>query len=203
MEDYKPNSYKSKEPPQPIVEKKVEKVTTGKVMTKKKSGIAKAAEMFFAEDIRSVKRYVIMEVLLPALKRTFLDMVNNGADMLVNGEITRSKSNTPGSKVSYRSYYDRRDDPPRARIDSRYGSAYDYDELAFETRGDAERVLATLDEIMGTYKMVKVADLYDASGRTPSTVMYNYGWTDIHTASVVRTVDGYYMIRLPRALPLD
>ena len=203
MEDYKPNSYKSKEQPQPIVEKKVEKVTTGKVMTKKKSGIAKAAKMFFAEDIRSVKRYVIMEVLLPALKRTFLDMVNNGADMLVNGEITRSKSNAPGSKVSYRSYYDRRDDPPRARIDSRYGSAYDYDELAFETRGDAERVLATLDEIMDTYKMVKVADLYDASGRTPSTVMYNYGWTDIHTASVVRTVDGYYMIRLPRALPLD
>ena len=203
MEDYKPNSYKSKEPPQPIVEKKVEKVTTGKVMTKKKSGIAKAAEMFFAEDIRSVKRYVVMEVLLPALKRTFLDMVNNGADMLVNGEITRSKSNAPGSKVSYRSFYDRRDDPPRARIDSRYGSAYDYDELAFETRGDAERVLATLDEIMDTYKMVKVADLYDASGRTPSSVMFNYGWTDIHTASVVRMVDGYYMIRLPRALPLD
>ena len=203
MEDYKPNSYKSKEQLQPIVEKKVEKVTTGKVMTKKKSGIAKAAEMFFAEDIRSVRRYVVMEVLLPALKRTFLDMVNNGADMLVNGEITRSKSNTPGSKVSYRSFYDRRDDPPRARIDSRYGSAYDYDELAFETRGDAERVLATLDEIMDTYKMVKVADLYDASGRTPSSVMFNYGWTDIHTASVVRTVDGYYMIRLPRALPLD
>lgn len=203
MEDYKPNSYKSKEQPQPIVEKKVEKVTTGKVVTKKKSGIAKAAQMFFAEDIRSVKRYVIMEVLLPALKRTFLDMVNNGADMLVNGEITRSKSNTPGSKVSYRSYYDRRDDPPRARIDSRYGSVYDYDEIAFETRGDAERVLVTLDEIMDTYKMVKVADLYDASGRTPSSVMYNYGWTDIHTASVVRTVDGYYMIRLPRALPLD
>lgn len=203
MEDYKPNSYKSKEQPQPIVEKKVEKVTTGKVMTKKKSGIAKAAKMFFAEDIHSVKRYVIMEVLLPALKRTFLDMVNNGADMLVNGEITRSKSNAPGSKVSYRSFYDRRDDPPRARIDSRYGSAYDYDELAFETRGDAERVLATLDEIMDTYKMVKVADLYDASGRTPSSVMFNYGWTDIHTASVVRTVDGYYMIRLPRALPLD
>ena len=203
MEDYKPNSYKSKEQPQSIVEKKVEKVTTGKVVTKKKSGIAKAAGMFFAEDIRSVKRYVIMEVLLPALKRTFLDMVNNGADMLVNGEITRRKSNTPGSKVSYRSYYDRHDDPPRARIDSRYGSAYDYDELAFETRGDAERVLATLDEIMDTYKMVKVADLYDASGRTPSSVMFNYGWTDIHTASVVRTVDGYYMIRLPRALPLD
>ena len=203
MEDYKPNSYKSKEQSQPIVEKKVEKVTTGKVMTKKKSGIAKAVNMFFAEDIRSVKRYVIMEVLLPALKRTFLDMVNNGADMLVNGEITRSKSNAPGSKVSYRSFYDRRDDPPRARIDSRYGSAYDYDELAFETRGDAERVLATLDEIMDTYKMVKVADLYDASGRTPSSVMFNYGWTDIHTASVVRTVDGYYMIRLPRALPLD
>ena len=127
----------------------------------------------------------------------------NGADMLVNGEITRSKSNTPGSKVSYRSFYDSRDNPPRARIDSRYGSAYDYDELVFETRGDAERVLVTLDEIMDAYKMVKVADLYDASGRTPSSVMFNYGWTDIHTASVVRTVDGYYMIRLPRALPLD
>ena len=95
MEDYKPNSYKSKDQPKTIAEKKIEKVTTGKVTTKKKSGIAKAAEMFFAEDIRSVKRYVVMEVLLPALKRTFLDMVNNGADMLVNGEITRSKSSFP------------------------------------------------------------------------------------------------------------
>ena len=202
MEDYKSNSYKSKDQPKTIAEKKIEKVTTGKVTTKKKSGIAKAAEMFFAEDIRSVKRYVVMDVLLPALKRTFLDMINNGADMLVNGEITRSKSSTPGSKVSYRSYYDRRDEPPRARRDSRYGSAYDYDELVFETRGDAERVLVTLDEIMDTYNMVKVADFYDAAGRTPSSVMFNYGWTDIHTAAIVRTSDGY-MIRLPRALPLD
>lgn len=206
---YESNSHKSKE--KAIEEKmkteemaKVEKVINGKVKTKKKNGISKAANNFFEEDIRSVREYLCHEVLIPALKRMFVDLVNNGADMLAWGQPSgKSSRGAPGSKVSYQKYYDRREEPiPRSRRATGYGAVYDYDELIFEDRGDAIRVLDTLDEIIQRYGWARVADLYEAADQTPSMVMFNYGWTDLRTADVRRTRDGF-IIDLPKPLPLD
>lgn len=199
MEDYKPNSHKSKELAH-VENKKIEKVVTGQVTTKKKSGFKKLADVFIEDDIQNVKSYILMDVIVPSIKKAIYDCITDGLDMILNGG-RGSKSKGPGSKVSYRSYYDS-PTSSRPRRDSAYGSVYDYDELVFANRGDAERVLATLDEIMDQYQMVKVADLYDAAGRTPSSVMFNYGWTNINSAAVIRVREGY-MIKLPRALPLD
>ena len=58
-----------------------------------------------------------------------------------------------------------------------------------------------MDELIDQYGMVSVGDLYDLVGVTGQYTDNNYGWTDLRTASVVRTRDGY-MIKLPRALAL-
>ena len=62
--------------------------------------------------------------------------------------------------------------------------------------------MSRMDEIVGTYGTVSVADLYDLVGITGAYTDNKYGWTDIRSASVVRVRDGY-MIKLPRALPLN
>jgi len=98
-ENYKGNSHKEKEQE----EKKVERVAKGKV--KKRSEVKKMADVFMAEDVTSVKDYIIMDVLLPAAKKAISDMVTSGIDMILYGE-TRShgKDRDRGSRVSYTKY---------------------------------------------------------------------------------------------------
>ena len=72
----------------------------------------------------------------------------------------------------------------------------------FESRGEAEEVLTRMDELLSTYGVVSIADLYDLAGLTCPYTANNYGWTDIHTAQIVRIRDGY-VINMPRVMPLD
>ena len=61
--DYKPNSnrFKEQQKETAIEKKKIEKVTTGKVKIKKKSGLQKMAGAMFAEDVDKVKSYILMD----------------------------------------------------------------------------------------------------------------------------------------------
>ena len=202
MEEYKPNSHKSKEEQQAArPEKKVEKVVSGSVKSRKKSEIQKFADVFIQEDAQKVKSYILMDVLVPAGKKAISDIVTNGIDMILYGETGRTKKNGTASKVSYRSYYDKRDDR-RDYGSSRTRTGYDYDDVILDNRGEAEEVLSRMDELIATYGLVSVADFYDLVGITGSYTDNKYGWTDIRNASVVRVRDGY-TIKLPRALPLN
>ncbi len=199
MEDYKSNSHASKEKEKNREEKKVEKIISGNAKAKKKSEFSKFADVFVSEDAGNVKSYILMDVLVPAVKKAISDIVTNGIDMLLYGETGVHKRNGASSKVSYRSYYDRSN---RSSSSSRTRSGYSYDDIILDNRGEAEEVLSRMDEIVATYGTVSVADLYDLVGITGAYTDNKYGWTDIRSASVVRVRDGY-MIKLPRALPLN
>lgn len=198
MENYPSNSHKAREE---VAEKKVEKVVSGKTSTKKKSGIRKLSDTFLSEDVSNVKSYIFSEVLLPAAKKLVSDIVTNGIDMLLYGEIKNKKGNS--SKVSYSRYYDDRRDRNRDYRSPVVRNNFDYDEIIFETRGDAEAVLDAMYDILNQYKVVSVAELYDlASITTHNYTCNNYGWIDLRGSSVVRVRDGY-ILKLPKALPID
>lgn len=197
MAEYKGNSHRSKEQNE-VVEKKVEQIAKGKA--KKKSEVKKFADTFIAEDITSVKDYILMEVLLPAAKKAISDIVTNGIDMILYGE-TRSKSKNRESRVSYTKYYDRDRDYERpTRTRGRYG--YDYDDIILDTRKEAEEVLDRMDDLIDNYGMVSVADLYDLVGISGNYTDNKYGWTNLRNADVQRIRDGY-LLKLPKALPFD
>ena len=105
-EEYKSNSHRSKEQDlhEPMPEKRAEKVVTGNVKQRKKSGLAKAGSIFVPGDVDSVKSYILMDVLVPSIKRAISDIVCNGINMLL-GEPNRGKSSAPGARVAYRQYY--------------------------------------------------------------------------------------------------
>lgn len=203
MTEYASNSHKSKEQQEgQLPEKKIEKVVSGPVKTKKKSEIRKFTDVFVSEDMDSVKSYIFMDVIVPAVKKAISDVVTNGIDMLLYGE-TGGRNNTKknsASRVSYRSYYDSQNDR-RERPTTRM-MGYEYDEIVLDNRGEAESVLDRMDEIVSTYGMVSVADFYDLIGVTSKYTDNKYGWTNISNAHIVRTRDGY-MIKMPKALPLD
>ena len=75
MEEYKPNSHKSKETQEAIAEKKVEKVVTGAVKVKKKNGFEKLAGTFVPDDVDNVKSYIMQDIIVPAIKDVILDAV--------------------------------------------------------------------------------------------------------------------------------
>lgn len=201
MDNYKPNSNRFKNE-QKEQEKRVEKpVVTGKVVAKKPSAFRKLTGEFISEDAKNVKSYVVGEVLIPAVKKAISDIVTDGIDMILYGESRKGGKRSTSDRVSYRNYYDRDN---RSSRDSRntLGSGYSYDDIILDTRGEAEDVLSRMDELIDAYQVVRVADLYDLVGITGNYTDNKYGWTNIRNAEVVRVRDGY-MIKMPRAVPID
>lgn len=199
MEDYPSNSYNSKKNNQ-AEKPKVEKVITGTARTKQKSELRKFADDFVAEDLANVRIYIWKDVLVPSFKKAVSDIVTNGIDMLLYGEAGRSKHSSNASKVSYGSYYE---SGKRASSERRVSNGFDYDEIVFETRGQAEAVIDGMEDILRRYPVVTVGDLYDLAGVTTHNYMVNkYGWTDIRIAEAIRVRDGY-IIKMPKPMPID
>lgn len=196
MEEYKSNSHKSRQNQNDdIPEKRVEKVVSGSVKSKKKNGLQKITNVFVPDDVKS---YIFEDIVVPAVKDIILDAVR--AFLGVSGNSRGGRSST-SSKISYRKYYDDRDRRDSGNV-SRTRTGYDYDDIILESRGEAEDVLERMDELIATYQVVSVADFYDLVGVSGNYTDNKYGWTDIRNASVIRVRDGY-MIKLPKALPLN
>lgn len=180
--------------------KKVEKVVTGKVRSKKKSEVAKFKDVFISEDAANVKSYVFMDVLVPAIKKAISDIVRDGIDMILYGSTSRQKRSGVSDRVSYRSYYDR----DSRRDESRSRPRYSFDrDFILDSRGEAEEVLTHMDELIDMYGMVTVADLCDLVGESSAYTDNKYGWTNIRNAKAVRKRGGGYILELPRAIPID
>ncbi len=202
MEEYKSNSDKARKEQAEKSDKKVEAVITGTAKTRKKGEMQKFADVFIAEDANNVKSYILMEVIIPAVKKAISDIVITGIDMILYGEAGRSKRNGSAPKVSYRQYYNQNSDPVRAgSANSR--RSIDYDDILFDTRGDAETVLDAMQDIIGQYGTVSIADLYElAHVPNDNFTLNRYGWANLNGAQAVRVRDGY-ILKLPRAVPLN
>lgn len=203
LDQYKPNSnkYKEEQAANDIrkEEKRVQKVVTGKVVTKKEGTFSKFLKGFISEDAKDVKSYVFGDVLIPAIKKAISDIVTDGIDIILYGESGGKNRRSAADRVSYRNYYDRNDNYRRS---TPIYSSYSYDNIILETRGEAEEVLARMDELISVYGLVRVADLKDLVGITGNYTDNKYGWTNITSAEVVRVRDGF-TIKMPRAMPID
>jgi hypothetical protein len=201
INDYKPNSHRYKEEQKnKETEKKIEKVVTGKVITKKKNGFTKLASEIISEDAKNVKSYIIGDVLIPAMKKAISDIVTNGIDMILYGGSRPGKRST-ADRISYSGYYGGSTSSREPRTVSTY-NGYSFDDIILATRGEAQDVLDRMDEVIESFGVVSVADLYDLVGITGRYTDNKYGWTNLRDAEVIRVRDGY-MIKMPRAKVLD
>lgn len=201
--EFTPNSHKFKEEQQKTTvrntERRATKVVAGTAKKKKKSELTKLKNSMISEDAASVKSYIFSDVLIPAAKKLLDDIICDGIHMVLYGETGRDgRRRSRVDRVSY-DRYSRRPEPRRDTRDRR--SVVDYDDVTFESRGDAEKVLQAMDDIMAEYGLVRVADLYDLAGLSCDYLGMDYGWTNIQSAQVVRD-RGEYVIKMPRAIPI-
>lgn len=211
MEDYKPNSNVSKreknEKREEKPEKHIDPIVKGKVKTRKRSIIQRFTDRFTQEDGPSMGDYFVHEIFIPFFIKLSDEMITSAKDIILYGSAgKRSNKKSSGySTVSYRSFYD--DPRGRERERDRYTekrNAYEFDDIEFETRGDAEDVLATLDDIRERYDgIVTVRDFYDLVGCPGRYTDCKYGWTSLRNAQVQRVSGGGYIIHFPKAMPID
>ena len=195
------NNYTKKKPAAKVEEKKhISKVVTGNVTIKKKSEGRKILEKIFPSAGSDLKTTLMDDVIFPMLKNGLWEAV--GRILWPNGDgPVRSSSFGGGTRINYSGF-----SKPQARqhyIPAGSTVGFDYDRIAFETRGDAEAVLMALDENIDAYGFATVGAFYEAAGVTTNNAQVEkFCWRSIGDAKVAQ-VGGGWIIRMPRPMPLD
>lgn len=193
---------------------KPEKITVGKVITRKKPLGRRFAETFFGGDARSVADYVIRDVILPAVKETIVDAASQGFERMIFGE-SRGPRPTRGrfGATPYTPYHTYGSQPTKqtnyqaataARPISRQArSQHNFDEIILASRAEAENILFELGKRIEKYEQCTVGDLYDMVGVEGDFTNEKWGWTDLSAASVSRIRTDQYLLNLPTPIELD
>lgn len=206
MEEFPSNSYnkiEKKSEKQAEERPEVEKVIEGEVVRRKKPLTKRFKETFFSGDMSEVWRTIVVDVMVPQAKDMILDIVSQGAERAIYGEV-RAR----GSRSSSRNYtpYNRYSanmpkNEPRT-ISSRARAAHNFDEVVLPTRPEAEDVIERLYDLVSKYDFATVADLYSLVGIKPNYTDEKWGWTDLRGLGATR-IKGGYLIDIPRPEPID
>lgn len=216
MDNYPNNSSKAKATSEPAPEtKKIESVVTSEV-TRRKTPLGKRlAETFIGGDARTVGGYVVFEVLVPAARDMITDAFTQGIERMVYGEV-RSTSRRTGTRSSGQNGYvsynriTQSNNRPRSGLneftrrepDRRARATHDFDDIVIATRVEAEEVIKRMYDILESYEVATVSDLYELIGVTPNYTDSKWGWSELPGAGVLRVRDGY-LLELPKPQPVE
>ena len=171
--------------------KEVRQVVSGKI---KQKGLGeKAAEAFFSEDTRTVGDYILWDLFIPGVKDAIYEVI--GRVLFGSNGSRKSSRGNGGTHVSYSSYYDSdRNGRSRDRVGhSSRRSDYDFSDIVLDTRGDAEEVLSSMEELVRKYGEASVQDLCNLVGIDSQFTDTKYGWTDCRDFSYRRSGRGYIL----------
>lgn len=192
-----------------VEEKKdIKPVAQAKVAGKSHTRLQKVREQF-VQDRENAADYIIFDVLIPAFKKTVWDLGTSALSLILGQKRPFGSGNGYGgaTKYGYSSMYTgvQRVEKPSfmAARDTRKISqgGQDFDDLLFDSRGEAELVLDQLRDIMDRYQVVSVSDLYESCHLPAPHTANKYGWTALNGARIQRVPDGYLLI-MPMATPL-
>lgn len=202
IEDYKPNSHKYREAVARGEQPEAKKIVQGNTTSKKISTGRKIKNEFFKTDIHDIMDYVIFDVGIPKTLQLIGELIHGAVDMTFGTD--SRKLNSSGSRLSYTRFYDERRDErrPISYGDRSRRDVYDYNEISFDSKGDAIDVLNELIAEINEYGSTNVGRFYKMAGQPTMSTDFNYGWTTLRGADVVRNRDGSYSIDLPRAIPI-
>lgn len=171
-------------------------VSVGKKKRKNIFGIL--FEEICIKNFNEMKNTFVDEVLIPQTMDWLYDL---GTDFL-SGILQSSKSSSKRSgsslfgRTDYSSRFHGNTHGKRERRDEREENVRDYEEISFDTRPDAERILMKMMAAIERYQIVAVSDLLSWSGFKTSWTDEKFGWTDLSKAKVYR-VNGRYYLDLP------
>lgn len=193
--------------------KKVEKVIEGTVVKRKRGWLRRVQDAMTGDDAQTVGAYILYEVAIPAFRDLIFDIIRNGAERSLYGEVRPTRGSgrgfgrnnvvnygtmsRPGSRSSEDRYdHDRREISPRAR------RSHDFGEIVIPDRGEAEEVIDRLVDLIDRFGIATVSDLFDLVGVSTDHADERWGWYNLASARAVRVRDGY-LLDLPRTEPVE
>lgn len=200
LRDLPSNSKIKKEPAAVDKEKKVESVVSKQGTVRKKSLLRKFSDVFLnGESISNIMEYAVTDILVPAAQNTFVDLVNDVAELAVFGEVVgRRKKSSNKDRTIYSKISTRLADRSKASIRDSQDSRSS-DDIVLESRADAEEVRNRLLDIIEGYGVATIDDYYSLTGTSGNWTDTKYGWTNLRSSSVRRVSGGGYILELPRA----
>lgn len=188
-----------------------EPVPKKKVITPVASGAKKVErpatrrffDFLFAESPKALAGKVARDVLWPRAKAGFEEAANSFlAGMLWGDGVNRPIPNIVkgtvlrGGGMNYNTI-STQNSLSQARLANVSRSVGNYQDLVLPTQQMAEAVLGNMYELLNEYRVVAVADLYEAAGVTPAPSDNAYGWMSMDGSRISKVRDGY-LLELPR-----
>jgi hypothetical protein len=203
MQDYPSNSHKDRDMPEAKPEKeRLQRVTQSEAVQRKKPLGKRFTETFLGGDARGVGSYVMLDVLLPAARDMVTDVIIQGVERMVYGDV-RSGSRRRSSSFIGQTPYNKmaggfRPDPREPMRSRRAVGGLEFEEIIVETRVEAEHVLEAMFHHIEKFQQVTLSDLKDLVGITAAYTDNKWGWSDLRGADI-RHVRNGYLIQLPPA----
>lgn len=199
---------KKQEEEKPV--KNIEKVVEGTVVQRKRGWWRRIQDAMTGDDAHTVGSYILYEVAIPAFRDLIFDIIRNGAERSLYGEVRPSRGSGRGfgrnNVINYGSMSRSRDDRDyrneRREVSSRARRNHDFGEIIIPDRGEAEEVIDRLVDLIDRFGVATISDLYDLVGVTSDYADEKWGWYNLASARAVRTRDGY-LLDLPRTEPID
>lgn len=186
-------------------ERKLDPVVQGPVIRRKKPLSKRLLKTFFSSDSNSVFGYLAHDVLVPMIKSLVTDLVTQGVEKAVYGEVrsprggVRPTSSYRGSAyTSYDRYSTSRQAPPPSSIANRRpvvrDSEYQNDEIVVDTINEAKMILNQMGSTIHRYGVATVADLLNLAGQTADYPDHKFGWMDMNGITYRRVREGYLIV---------
>ncbi len=172
--------------------KEKSKVISGVAKKKKKTKGQRFLSLIIEDDVDSVKKYLISEVIIPSFKDMVSETISKGVDQLLFSGSGNSRNIYGSSSYSYytsnkkkQTNYSSSSNQPVRRTNGRF------EEVFLESRNDAIAVIEELQEQVLTYGETTVADYGQLVGLKSEYTDCNYGWTDVGYLAPIRRRQGW------------
>lgn len=226
-EEYPSNSHTSRlrpsvpvNPPKTSSEEerpKVEKAIEGEASVKRKPIGKRFASIFTGVSLKDVFDDVVDQAVIPGIKGMFRDAGERALDRWLgngpNSRIPNAAARTMVTNVAHVAY--NKFSAPNAatvrpspaqqpmQMSRRGQSVHDFEEIEFQTRGDASIVLDLMYDRLEQYGSVSVAEFYGWADVRGNFTDQNWGWRDLTGAGPTKGRNGLYVLNLPAPVDLN
>jgi len=189
-----------------------EPVAQGSLSKNRKGVFRIIFDEIISPNFEDLKTNFVQDVIVP---RTMDWLYELGSNMLNDlfktnrSSSGRSLGSSRSGHSDYGSYFrgtSRGSSRREPRDDSRHkNDIRDWEEISFDSRADAERVISSMIATIDEYQIATIADLFDFSGidSAPSWADNKYGWTVLDNARTERGRDGRFYLVLPKPMAIE
>ena len=190
-------------------------VPTGQAVARKKSIRKKFREQFAGDDAKTVGVYLLVDVVVPALKNLLYDLGNEGLKRTLFGGSARpgavgtiiGSTLASTSRTAYSSFSKAAPNPatqigPSTEMTPQQRAMHDFSGIILQSREQAYQIIDVLSGLIDDYGAATVNDFYACIGQTPEFTAVKYGWKSLGSAEVRHIREGY-LLEMPRPVVLE